>query len=372
MSLNIGIIGLPNVGKSTVFNALTRAQIAQVANYPFCTIEPNKAVVPVPDARVERLAELVEAPQAIEATIEFVDIAGLVKGASRGEGLGNQFLAHIREADALVHVVRCFQDPNVVHVGGEPHPEDDVAIIETELLLADLEQLARKIERLERQVRGDRERYGPLLETAEALVAHLEQGARVATFAGRDSDAFRELNADMRFLTAKPVIFAANVDEASLDEGSPAEEDPCVAEVRALAAEREAEVVVLSARLEEEMAALSETEREEFMALVGASESGLEQVIRKSYETLGLISYFSYNENEVRAWTIEKGWTAPRAAGVIHTDFERGFIRAEVIPFKTFDAYGSTAAARAAGKLRSEGRDYVVQDGDVIYFRFNV
>lgn len=367
MALSIGIVGLPNVGKSTTFNALTQEQNAQVANYPFCTIEPNKAIVPVPDERVEHLAELVQVPNAIHATIEFVDIAGLVSGASRGEGLGNQFLANIRDADAIVHVVRCFDDPNVVHISEKPEPRSDIEIINTELILADLQQLERKMERLEGQVRGDRKTYGPQLEVARELQDHLERGNPIATYVDQEKEAFRALEREMRFLTAKPVIYAANVDEESL-----ARDNAYVEEVRRVAAEHDAEVVVLCAKLEEEMAGLTDEEREAFLELAGAEESGLEQIIRKSYEVLGLISYFSYNENEVRAWTIRKGWTAPRAAGVIHSDFERGFIRAEVIAYETFVEYGSMAAARAAGKLRSEGRDYVVQDGDVILFRFNV
>ena len=367
MALNIGIIGLPNVGKSTTFNALTRAQNAQVANYPFCTIEPNKAVVPVPDERVERLQELVGVPEAIHATIEFVDIAGLVSGASRGEGLGNQFLANIRDADAIVHVVRCFEDPNVVHVSGELQPRRDAEIVNLELILADLQQLERKIERLESQVRGDRRTYLPLLEMAQTLQEHLEAGRPIATYEHQEQDVFQTLTKELRFLSAKPVIYAANVDEDSLTG-----ENECVAELRELAAEQDAEVIRLSARLEEELAALDADERQEYLELAGVEESGLEQVIRRSYEILGLISFFSMNENEVRAWTIRRGWKAPQAASVIHTDFERGFIRAEVIPYEVFVEYGSSTAVKAAGKMRVEGREYVVQDGDVIFFRFNV
>lgn len=367
MSLSIGIVGLPNVGKSTVFNALTRAQNAQVANYPFCTIEPNKAVVAVPDERVDTLHALLEVPNAVHATIEFVDIAGLVAGASRGEGLGNQFLANIREADAIVHVVRCFEDPNVVHVSGEPEARGDVEIVNVELLLADLQQLERKLERLEGQVKGDRRTYLPLQERALALKEQLERGEPIRNLLESEDDALRRLNREMRFLTAKPVIYAVNVGEEDLGQ-----EGACTQEVRELAEEEGAEVAMLSARLEEEMAALTDAERAEYLELAGVTESGLEQVIRRSYEILGLISFFTSNENEVRAWTVRRGWTAPQAAGVIHSDFEQGFIRAAVIDYKTFVEYGSTAAVKAAGKLRLEGRDYVVQDGDVIYFRFNV
>jgi ribosome-binding ATPase len=367
MALTIGIIGLPNVGKSTTFNALTRAQNAQVANYPFCTIEPNKAVVPVPDERVEQLREALEVPRAIHTTIEFVDIAGLVKGASRGEGLGNQFLGNIRDADAIIHVVRCFEDPNVVHVGGEPRPRRDIEIVNLELILADLQQLERKLERLEGQVRGDRRTFLPLQERALALKEQLEGAQPIRALLDDGDEALARLNREMRFLTAKPVIYAVNIDEDALGDG-----DDCVQEVHELAAEEGAQVVTLSARLEEEMAALSDEERQEYLALAGVDESGLEQVIRRSYEMLGLISFFTSNENQVRAWTVRRGWTAPQAAGVIHTDFERGFIRAEVMSCETLLAYGSIAAVKAAGKMRLEGRDYVVQDGDVIYFRFNV
>lgn len=367
MSLSIGIVGLPNVGKSTTFNALTRAQNAQVANYPFCTIEPNKAVVAVPDERVETLQKLMRVPNAIHTTIEFLDIAGLVEGASRGEGLGNQFLANIRDVDAIVHVVRCFEDPNVVHVGGAPEPRRDIEIVNLELVLADLQQLERKLERLEGQVKGDRRTFLPLQERALVLKEQLERGESIRNLLDASDEALRRLNQEMRFLTAKPVIYAVNVDEETLGD-----EDSCVEAVRELATEEGAQVVTLSARLEEEMAALTDEERQEFLALAGVEESGLAQVIRRSYETLGLISFFTSNENEVRAWTVQEGWTAPQAAGVIHTDFEKGFIRAEVIDYETFVEYGSTAAVKAAGKMRLEGRDYVVQDGDIIYFRFNV
>lgn len=367
MSLSIGIVGLPNVGKSTTFNALTRAQNAQVANYPFCTIEPNKAVVAVPDERVETLQKLMRVPNAIHTTIEFLDIAGLVEGASRGEGLGNQFLANIRDVDAIVHVVRCFEDPNVVHVGGAPEPRRDVEVVNLELILADLQQLERKLERLEGQVKGDRRTFLPLQERALVLKEQLERGESIRNLLDASDEALRRLNQEMRFLTAKPVIYAVNVDEETLGD-----EDACVEAVGELATEEGAQVVTLSARLEEEMAALTDEERQEFLALAGVEESGLAQVIRRSYETLGLISFFTSNENEVRAWTVQEGWTAPQAAGVIHTDFEKGFIRAEVIDYETFVEYGSTAAVKAAGKMRLEGRDYVVQDGDIIYFRFNV
>ncbi len=366
MSLNIGIVGLPNVGKSTTFNALTKEQNAQVANYPFCTIHPNKAIVPVPDERVYRLAKLVGVLQAIPATIEFMDVAGLVKGASHGEGLGNQFLGNIRDADAIIHVVRCFDDPNVIHISPHPDPRADIEIINTELALADMQQLERKIERLEGQVKGDK-KLRPVLEIARELHGHLGTGLAAQGFTQWADPICQALNQEMRFLTAKPVIYAANVDEKGLTEDS-----AYVREARTVAAEQGAELIKLCARLEEEMAGLTDEERREYLALSGVAESGLEKIIRTGYTLLGLISFFTFNEQETRAWTIHDGWTAPQAAGVIHTDFERGFIRAEVVPFPVFATQGSWTAVKTAGLLRIEGREYVVQDGDVIYFRFNV
>jgi GTP-binding protein YchF len=366
MSLSIAIIGLPNVGKSTTFNALTKEQYAQVANYPFCTITPNKAIVPVPDERVEKLAQLAGVGRTIHTTIEFVDVAGLVKGASRGEGLGNQFLANIRDTDAIVHVVRCFEDVNVVHVSGQIEPRQDIEVVNLELVLADLQQLERKIERLSGQAKGDK-KFRPYLEMAQHLQAHLQEGKPVSAFPDADNHVFQDLVHELRFLTAKPLIYAVNVAEDDL-----AEQTACVQEVLQVADEQQADVVKLCARLEEEMAGLTDDERQEFLELAGAQESGLEQVIHKSYRALDLITFFTMNEQEVRAWTVPQGTVAPKAAGVIHTDFERGFIRAEVIPYETFVRYGSSAAAKAAGEMRLEGKDYVLQDGDVIYFRFNV
>ena len=366
MSLSIGIIGLPNVGKSTVFNALTGAQNAEVANYPFCTIQPNRAIAPLPDARLDQLARLVKAPNTIHATVEFVDIAGLVKGASQGEGLGNQFLSHIRSTDAILHVVRCFDDPNVVHVNTQIDPRADIATVNIELALADLQQLERKIERLNSAVKGDR-KLQAALDLAHALQQHLQGGQPAASFTEREDERFIELNHELRLLTARPVIYAANVDEAGLSGAN-----PYIGEVQTVAAEAHAEVVVLCARLEEEMLDMPPAERLEFLRLSGAQESGLGQVISTGFHLLGLISFFTRNEKEARAWTVRRGATAPQAAGVIHTDFERGFIRAEVIPFDAFAQYGSDAAVKHAGKMRLEGKEYIVQDGDVIYFRFNV
>ena len=366
MSLSIGIVGLPNVGKSTLFNALTRAQKAQAANYPFCTIEPNKAVVPVPDDRLDKLAGLLDVERAVQATVDFVDVAGLVKGASKGEGLGNQFLGNIRDVDAILHVVRCFDDPNVVHISAQPDPKTDIEIINTELALADLGQLESKIEKLERQVKGDAD-LKPVLEIARQLQDYLGTGEPLWAFEGRDSAAFHALNAEMRFLTAKPVLYAANVDEDSLSE-----DNAYVKAARAVAEAQGAEIVKLCAKLEQEMVSLTDAEREDYLDLYGIEESGLEKVIRECYKLLGLISYFSFNEEEVHAWTIQRGWTAPQAAGVIHTDFEQGFIRAEVIPYATFVTHGDRNAVKAAGQMQVEGQEYIVQDGDVIYFRFNV
>jgi GTP-binding protein YchF len=366
MALSIGIIGLPNVGKSTVFNALTKAQIAAAANYPFCTIEPNRAIVPVPDGRLDKLGELTGLTHLIQATIEFVDIAGLVKGASQGEGLGNQFLGHIRDVAAIVHVVRCFDDDNVVHVSAHPEPRTDVEIINTELILADLQQLERKIERLTSQVKGDKKAI-PLMEMALQLQEHLERGQMIAHYPDQEAEAFQSLNHDMRFLTGKPQIFIANVDEDGL-----AADNAYVAATRELAAEYGVEVIKICAQLEAEMAGLSDDERLEFLALAGAESGGLEQVIHAGYGILGLISFFTMNEEQVRCWTLHQGKTAPNAAGVIHTDFERGFIKAEVVPFESFARHGSWPAVKSAGELRVEGKEYVVNDGDVIYFRFNV
>lgn len=366
MTLSIGIVGLPNVGKSTTFNALTKEQNAQAANYPFCTIEPNTAIVTVPDERVDALTELVRPEKTIYATVEFVDIAGLVAGASQGEGLGNQFLANIRDTSAIVHVVRCFDDENVVHVSAKPDPRADIEIINTELILADLQQLERKVEKLIPQTRGDKSLI-PTLDLAQALVDHLGTGMPIASYADKDTDTYRALVKEMRFISAKPVIFAANVDENTL-----AEDNDYVKQVHAVAAESNAKVIKLCAKLEEEMAGLTDEERMELLEMSGASESGLNQIIRSGYATLGLISYYTQGEKEVRAWTIPKGATAPQAAGVIHTDFEKGFIRANVIGYDEFMTHQTEAAARSAGAMRQEGKAYIVQDTDIIHFLFNV
>jgi GTP-binding protein YchF len=366
VGLTIGIIGLPNVGKSTVFNALTGAQNAVVANYPFCTIQPNRAIVPLPDPRVEKLAEMIGVPETIHATVEFVDIAGLVRGASKGEGLGNQFLGNIRDTDAILHIVRCFDDPNVVHVSDKSDPVSDIETINIELCLADIEQLERKIERLSGAAKGD-QKLLPTLETARVLLGHLGQGYPVSSYPDQDNDQFKNLARELRFLTGKPFMYVANVDEGGLTA-----QNHCQEAARRVAEKHSAELIVLSAKLEADVLDLSAEERREYLLLSGVSESGLGQVIHRSFEILGLISFFTKNEREVRAWDIAQGSTAPQAAGKIHTDFERGFIRAEVASFDTYLEYGSDSAIKAAGKMRLEGRDYIVQDGDVIYFRFNV
>lgn len=366
MSLNIGIIGLPNVGKSTTFNALTKAQNAEVASYPFCTIEPTQAIVPVPDERPERLADVAGRDRVIHATIEFVDIAGLVEGASRGQGLGNQFLAHIRDVDAIVHVVRCFEDANVAHVAGELDPERDIQVVRTELALADVEQLERKIERLEGEVKGNKD-LRPRLDIARELRDHLANGAPLTDFPGRSDPEIKALDQELRLLSAKPVLYVANVDEEQLDETS-----PCARRVQALAQDYGAESIALCALFEQDLIGLSDQETEELLELAGIKESGLEQVIRTCYEMLGLISFFTMNEEEVRAWTIPRGTKAPQAAGRVHTDFERGFIRAEVIPYEKFLEHGSISASKVAGEMRVEGKGYTVQNGDLIYFHFSV
>jgi hypothetical protein len=366
MPLQIGIIGLPNVGKSTLFNVLTQAQNAEVANYPFCTIEPNQAIVPVPDYRLDKLAEIVGVMNVIKTTIEFLDIAGLVKGASQGEGLGNKFLGTIRNTDALLHVVRCFEDPNVVHISEHPDPGEDIEIVQIELILADLEQIIKKLEKLSRQVKGDKNLISDL-KMAEFVLAHLQSGEPLSIFEDRNHPDYIQLNQELNFLSAKPVIYAANIAEENLSSKHPALE-----EINEIAKKEGAEVVQISALIESELNLLEDDEKSDYMTLSGIQSSGLEQIIQTGYKTLNLISFFTYNEQEARAWTVQNGAKAPEAAGQIHTDFQRGFIKAEVIPFSVFAEYGSTPAAKDAGKLQIEGKDYTVLDGDVIFFRFNI
>lgn len=363
MALSIGIVGLPNVGKSTLFNALTKEQNAEVANYPFATIEPNTAIVPVPDVRMHQIQAITNSKELIHATIEFVDIAGLVKGASQGEGLGNQFLANIRSVDAILHVVRCFEDDNVVHVNARPDPADDIEVINTELALADLVQIEKRIANLERATKADK-KLVPVLELAQRMADHVGTGQPLWNFAERDDEHFQTLNREIKFLTAKPVIYVANVDEETLAKGG----NPYVEQAQTIAQAQGAGLVMLCAKLENEMAGLSDEEQREYMELSGITESGLDQVIRAGYDLLGLISYFTFNDKEVHAWTVRKGWNAPQAAGVIHTDLQKGFIRAEVMPMEAFLQHKTKDAVRTAGKLRVEGKNYIVEDGDIILF----
>ena len=367
--LAVGIVGLPNVGKSTLFNALTRAG-ALAANYPFATIDKNVGVVALEDPRLYALqktfAKGERLPPVIPTHVEFVDIAGLVKGAHKGEGLGNQFLAHIREVAAIAHVVRCFPDPNVVHVMGRVDPLEDVEVVETELLLADLATWERRLERLRKEVRANRE-LAPLLEEAEGLHAHLTEGRPARTFPL--SEEGRRLLKETPLLTAKPVIYVANVAEEDLPEGAG---NPQVAALRARAKGEGGEVVVVSARLEAELAELSEEEARELLAAYGLKESGLKRLARAGYRALDLLTFFTAGEKEVRAWTVRRGIKAPQAAGEIHSDMERGFIRAEVIPWDRLVEAGGWARAKERGWVRLEGKDYEVQDGDVLYILFNV
>lgn len=366
MGLSIGIVGLPNVGKSTLFNALTKAQNAEAANYPFCTIEPNKAVVPVPDERINKLAGLINPQRTVLSTVDFWDIAGLVKGASKGEGLGNQFLSNIRQTEAIIHVIRCFENDDVVHVNGSVDPLRDIEIIETELLLADMQTLEKKIERLGKMAKGDKAAKA-MLEDAEEILKFLNEGNQAASYPHREKESVRQLFEEIGFLTAKDIIYCANVDEDSLTE-----DNDYVKKVRDYAASKKMEAAKISAKMEEELVGLNDEERVEFLASYGVNESGLEKIIRKGFETLGLISYFTAGPKEVRAWTIHRGWKAPQAAGVIHTDFEKGFIRAEVISYEDYIKFKTEAAAKAAGVMRIEGKEYEVKDGDVMHFLFNV
>lgn len=364
--MKLGIVGLPNVGKSTLFNSLTKAG-AESANYPFCTIDPNVGIVPVPDARVDHLADMYHSKKVIPAVIEFVDIAGLVKGASKGEGLGNQFLANIREVDAIVHVVRCFDDSNIVHVDGSVNPLRDIETINFELIFSDIEVLDRRIAKSTRGARNDKA-LAHEVEFLQEVKAHLEDGKLAKTFQVDDEDDQAILNS-CNLLTIKPVIFAANVNE---DELALEEENEYVAAVRKYADDVDAKVFVVCAQIEQEISELDDDEKKEFLEDLGLEESGLEKLIAASYSLLGLISFLTSGEDETRAWTIKKGTKAPQAAGKIHTDFERGFICAEVVSYDDLIEHGSMHACKEKGLVRQEGKEYIVKDGDIIVFRFNV
>ncbi|WP_144184325.1 redox-regulated ATPase YchF [Elioraea rosea] len=364
MGFNCGIVGLPNVGKSTLFNALTATVAAQAANYPFCTIEPNVGRVAVPDPRLETLAKIGKSAKVVPTSLEFVDIAGLVRGASKGEGLGNQFLANIREVDAIVHVLRCFEDSDVTHVDGSIDPIRDADTVETELMLADLESLEKRLPQLQKKARGADKESVAQVAVIEPMIATLAAGrpARTAVAPGQEATA-RALG----LMTTKPVLYVCNVEEASAASGNALSE-----RVAAMAKEKGAAHVVVSAAIEAEISQLAEADKAEFLAGLGLSDSGLDRVIRAGYGLLGLITYFTVGPKEARAWTIVKGTKAPQAAGVIHGDFERGFIAAETIAYDDYVSLGGEVPAKEAGKMRVEGKEYVVRDGDVMLFRFNV
>jgi GTP-binding protein YchF len=365
--MKLGVVGLPNVGKSTLFNAITKAG-AEVANYPFCTIEPNSGIVPVPDKRLDALADMYSPKKKTPAVIEFTDIAGLVKGASHGEGLGNKFLSHIRECDAIVHVVRCFKDDNIIHVDGSIDPKRDMETINLELIFADLETAQKREDKAKKLIKTGDKRYADEAALAERLRIHLESGKSARTLEVTPEE--KAMLQSWFLLTDKPVIYAANISESDL--GTDENDLEMVREVKEAAKAENAQVMVISAQIEEEIAQMEGEEKKEFLSELGIGESGLDRLVTASYSLLGLISFLTAGSDECRAWTIKEGTKAPQAAGKIHTDFERGFIRAEIVPFETLRAEGSMNACRDKGLIRSEGKDYVMKDGDVTLFRFNV
>ena len=372
MGLAVGIVGLPNVGKSTLFNALTKKQQAAAENYPFCTIEPNSAIVEVADQRLEKLAELAKPEQIIRATVEFTDIAGLVKGASKGEGLGNKFLANIRECDAILHVVRCFENDDIIHVqegGNKSAPIDpvgDAEVIETELILADMEQLQKRYDKVKKEAQA-KPPMRPEAEACAALLKHLEDGNPVRSFPRKEGDAILPVLRELHFLTDKKVIYCANV----ADDNVTGEGNAHVAALKAYADKQGCALVVICAQMEADLAGLTDDEAKEFLQSYGLEQSSLDRTIKLAYETLGLASFLTAGPKEVRAWTFRRGWKAPKCAGVIHTDFEKGFIRAQVVAYEDYIKYGGEAGAREHGVLRPEGKEYEMKDGDVVEFMFN-